>query len=90
MDPDNLNRPKNRDYFRLAFRVLLGVFLMTAGTGHLTWSRLEFRAQVPKWLPFNEDLIVLLSGVFEILLGIALAFINRRRHTIGWIAALGR
>ncbi len=69
-------------------RWLLGLMLMTAGTSHLTFARTEFRAQVPNWVPMNTDLVVVLSGIVEILLGIAIAFWSRKRVFWGWVAAL--
>ena len=58
---------------RLIARVLLGGALIFAGIGHLTVSRLEFQAQVPVWLPFDPDFVVVASGVVEIVLGVGLA-----------------
>jgi uncharacterized membrane protein len=40
---------------------------------------MEFQAQVPPWLPFSPDFVVLASGVVEISLGLALISIQRRR-----------
>ncbi|AWW33320.1 hypothetical protein DN752_23330 [Echinicola strongylocentroti] len=54
------------------FRVLLGLFMLYAGIGHMTFLRAEFQAQVPDWVPFSKDFVVLASGVAEILLGIAM------------------
>ena len=54
---------------------------------HLTTSRLEFQAQVPPWVPFSPDFIVLASGVVEILLGIILAGLRRRKE-VGIATAL--
>lgn len=68
-------------------RTLLGGFLALAGTSHLTWARSEFTAQVPKWLPMNEDLVVVLSGVAEIFLGGSLIAAGKRRARVGWVAA---
>ena len=69
-------------------RIALGLFLMTAGTGHLTWARVEFRAQVPPWVPLDTDLVVVLSGIVEILLGASLVFLPKHRLKVGWIAAV--
>ena len=44
----------------------LGAALLTAGTGHLTNAREEFRAQVPSWFPADPDAVVLVSGVAEL------------------------
>ena len=69
-------------------RILLGAFLLSAGIGHLTWARAEFRAQVPTWLPMNEDMVVVLSGIVEIIMGGALLFLFKNRVTVGWIVAV--
>jgi uncharacterized membrane protein len=66
---------------------LLGLFLLFAGTGHLTFGRVEFRAQVPHWLPLDPDLVVLLSGVVELSLGAALLFLSSRRVLVGAVTA---
>ena len=71
-----------------AGRILLGLFLMFAGIGHLTFSRREFQAQVPPWLPLSPDIVVILSGMVEILLGAGLVFLVNQRVAVGWIAAL--
>ena len=70
------------------FRVLLGAALLVAGIGHLTWLRVEFQAQVPPWLPLDPDLVVVLSGIVEIGLGLALIFLSRYRVAIGWLTAV--
>ena len=72
---------------RGALRVLLGAFLVFAGIAHLTWSRTDFHAQVPGWVPLNVDLVVVLSGVVEIALGAALVLVRRHRALVGWVAA---
>ncbi len=69
-------------------RIILGLFLMLAGTGHLTFQRVEFTAQVPPWLPFSPDFVVLASGVVEILLGASLLFLSKQRTTVGWVVAI--
>ena len=68
-------------------RVILGLFLSLAGIGHLTFQRQEFLAQVPPWLPIEPDLVVVLSGIVEILLGASLLFLSKYRTTVGWIVA---
>ena len=65
---------------RKALQLLLGTVLIYAGISHLTTSRLEFQAQVPNWVPFSADFVVLASGVVEICLGIALASLRYRRY----------
>ena len=68
-------------------QVLLGSALIYTGILHLTSSRLEFQAQVPPWVPFSPDFVVLASGVVEILLGLALAGLRRRKE-VGIVTAL--
>ena len=68
-------------------RILLGAFLVFAGTSHLTVARVEFLAQVPTWLPVNGDLVVILSGIAEIALGLALIFLYKQRVLAGLAAA---
>ncbi|RFS17724.1 hypothetical protein [Emticicia sp. C21] len=73
--------------FQKIFRVLLGLILIYTGTGHLTFLRAEFPAQVPDWVPMNTDLVVVLSGITEILLGLALIFLKSKQVQVGWIVA---
>lgn len=74
---------------RTVGRVLLGGMLVLAGTGHLTFARKAFRAQVPPWVPVDVDTTVLASGVVEIGLGTALlAAPPGRRRLVGIVAAL--
>ncbi len=69
-------------------RILLGLFLLLAGTSRLSFQRTAFLAQVPQWLPIPPDTVVLLSGVVEILLGASLIFLRKKRTTVGWIVAI--
>lgn len=72
---------------RIILRIGLGVFLIFTGISHLTFQRVEFLAQVPNWVPLDGDLVVVLSGLVEIILGAALVFIPRFRVFIGWMTA---
>lgn len=70
-------------------RGLLGSFMVVAGTGHLTFARQDFQAQVPDFVPLDKDTTVLASGVVEIALGLALLLLkgkNRRRMGVGLAA----
>jgi len=67
---------------RTVARVLLGVFVATAGVLHLLRPE-EFRAQVPSWFPIDEDLTVLGSGLVEIVLGVAVVALPRHRRPLG-------
>ena len=57
---------------KIAFQLLLGAFLTSAGTSHLGSNRQEFQAQVPTWLPLDPDFVVITSGLVEIALGLSL------------------
>ena len=67
--------------------IALGSFLAFAGTSHLTFARSEFQAQVPEWVPVDDDVVVLLSGVAELGLGAALILLRKRRVPVGLAAA---
>jgi uncharacterized membrane protein len=72
---------------RTVLRWLLGGALIGAGVGHLTAQRTEFRAQVPGWFPIDEDVVVVVSGIVEIALGLALITLARHRVVVGTIVA---
>lgn len=79
--PDQSSRP------RTIARVILGLFLLVAGIGHLTFGRQAFAAQVPDWLPVADDLVVVGSGVVELALGASLIVLPRHRVALGWLTA---
>lgn len=70
------------------FRILLAIFMIYAGISHLAFNRIEFQEQVPDWVPLSKDLVVILSGVVEIILGLSLAFWKKERVRAGWVLAL--
>jgi uncharacterized membrane protein len=69
------------------FRIGLGVSLLFAGISHLTFARQEFVAQVPRWVPLSDDLVVVLSGIVEITLGSSLILLYKQKVTVGWAVA---
>jgi uncharacterized membrane protein len=73
---------------RLGLKILLGIALTYAGIGHLSFSRIAFQAQVPPWLPMDPDLVVILSGLVEIALGLALIFLKKWERQVGIIVSL--
>ena len=70
------------------FRLILAAFMIYAGVSHLTFNRIDFQAQVPDWLPFEKDLVVVLSGYVEIALGLGLAFWKKQQVNFGWALAV--
>lgn len=69
------------------FRVALGAALAWAGLSHLFWARTDFLAQVPGWIPLDADLVVVLSGIVEVALGVAVIALPRHRVLLGWVLA---
>ncbi|RIV38272.1 hypothetical protein D2V08_00765 [Flagellimonas lutimaris] len=73
------------------FRVVLGLLMIMAGVGHLTFQREEFQAQVPRWLPASDafmDFIVVSSGVVEILLGLTMVLLVKHKVKVGIVLAI--
>ena len=67
-------------------RLALGVVLVGAGISHFTNAE-SFLAQVPSWLP-APDAVVAISGVIEVILGVALLATPRRfQPPLGWVVA---
>lgn len=69
-------------------RILLGLGMLAAGMGHLTFQRKAFQAQVPEWVPLDKDLTVVLSGYVELALGLAMVMGGRYRARYGLALAL--
>lgn len=63
-------------------RSLMGTFMVVAGTGHLTFQRQEFQAQVPDFVPLSKDTTVLASGVVEIALGLGLLALKGQNRVL--------
>lgn len=70
-----------------AARIVLGLFMTTAGIGHLSFARQTFQAQVPTWVPVPADVVVVGSGIVEIALGVAMIALPRRRALVGLLLA---
>lgn len=73
---------------RTVARIPLGLALTFAGVSHLWFSRTDFRAQVPDWVGLDKDFVVIVSGLAEIALGVALLVVRRRRALIGLAVGL--
>ena len=69
-------------------RIVLGLLMILAGIGHLTFLRVPFQAQVPNWVPLDKDLVVVLSGIVEITLGAAMVFLSSRKALAGLVLAV--
>lgn len=62
--------------------------MIFAAVGHLTFRRKEFQAQVPDWVPLEKDLVVVLSGITELLLGLGMIFLIRYKLRAGLALAI--
>ena len=82
---DRTPLPPARPGLQRASRMALGALLLTAGIGHLTFLRRDFRAQVPDWVPIPVDDTVVYSGITEIAIGTSLILVDGPRR-----AALGQ
>ena len=76
---ENIETTKTQNFFR----ILLGIFMITAAFGHFTFQRADFQAQVPNWVPMDKDLVVILSGIVEIALGLGMLFLKKYRVHVG-------
>ena len=85
---ENIQINMNIKLIQNIFRILLAAFMIYAGFSHLTFNRIDFQAQVPDWVPLSKDLVVILSGIVEILFGLALGFWKKVRVKIGWALAM--
>ena len=74
-------------HLRNATQLLLGAALAYAGTTHLTTNRTEFQAQVPNWVSFSADFVVIASGIVEIALGLSLILLWKYRTQVGFLTA---
>ena len=70
-------------FLQTAMRILLGSLMILAAVGHFTFQREEFQAQVPDWIPMSKDIVVILSGVVELALGLAMLFWKSQRVLVG-------
>lgn len=72
---------------RLLGRLLLAAILLIAGVAHLVDTS-EFLGQLPGWAPWR-DAIVIVSGLMEITMGVALlATRERRLAQVGLVIAV--
>ncbi|MCX2486736.1 hypothetical protein [Pedobacter sp. MR2016-24] len=79
---------KKTNTFQNIMRVVLGSFMILAAIGHFTFQRADFQAQVPNWIPLEKDLVVILSGVAEISLGLAMIFWTKQKVKVGIVLAV--
>lgn len=69
-------------------KIGLGLAMIVAGIGHLTFARKTFQAQVPDFVPIPKDLTVVLSGFVEIAFGLAMVFGREKKREIGLALAI--
>lgn len=83
-----MTQPSSPNKLQHTLRIILGTFMLLAGISHLTFSRVEFQAQVPDWIPLSKDLVVILSGIVEIGFGLAMIFWKKERIKVGIALAM--
>jgi uncharacterized membrane protein len=88
MQVDQSNSQIKTTAIQKTFRILLGLFMVAAAIGHLSFQRNEFQAQVPNWIPINKDLTVILSGLLELFFGLSMIFWTKQRVKIGITLAM--
>ncbi|MFC0780290.1 hypothetical protein [Flavobacterium sp. HJSW_4] len=81
---ENIKTSKLQNFIR----IFLGLFMITAAIGHFTFQRTDFQAQVPNWVPLDKDLVVILSGIVEIALGLAMVFLTKYKVKVGITLAI--
>ncbi|MGO1751665.1 MAG: DoxX family protein [Psychroflexus sp.] len=88
--PKNLQwlHGKDTNWVQTICRILLGAALLFAGISHLSFNREEFVAQVPNWVPMATDLVVVLSGIVEIILGFSLIALYKWKVLVGLATAI--
>ena len=82
-----MTSPAADTLLRRVGRVVLGLLMILAGVGHLSFAREAFQAQVPTWVPVPPDVTVLASGAVEIALGAAMILMTKRRAIAGLLLA---
>jgi uncharacterized membrane protein len=83
-----MKQPATTSTLQNVFRIVLGLFMVLAAIGHLTFQRGEFQAQVPEWVPLSKDLVVILSGIVELALGLSMIFWKKQRINTGIALAI--
>ena len=69
-------------------RVTLGLIMIYIGIAHLSFRRIEFQAQVPRWLTSDEsfvDMIVVISGYIEIIFGVLMVWGGKFKAKTGLV-----
>jgi uncharacterized membrane protein len=82
-----MNKITKTNWIQNTLRILLALFMVYVGFSHLTFNRVDFQAQVPDWLPLSKDLVVIMSGIVEMVLGLGLAFWKKERLKFAWALA---
>jgi uncharacterized membrane protein len=62
--------------------------MIFAAIGHFTFLRAEFQAQVPEWVPIGDDAVVIISGIFELALGMGMVFLTKQKVWVGLALAI--
>ena len=77
--------------FQNIIRILLGLVMTYIGIGHLTFLQIDFQAQVPTWITTQNDLvdlIIITSGIIEIILGLLMVIGGKLKVKTGVLLAI--
>ena len=77
--------------FQNTIRILLGLVMTYIGIGHLTFLQIDFQAQVPTWITTQNDLIdliIITSGIIEIILGLLMVIGGKLKVKTGVLLAI--
>jgi uncharacterized membrane protein len=83
-----MTQPVKTTTLQNVLRIVLGSFMVLAAIGHATFQRAAFQAQVPDWVPLSKDLVVILSGIVELVLGLSMIFWKKKRIMTGIALAI--
>jgi uncharacterized membrane protein len=83
-----MTQPATTSTLQNIARIILGLFMVFAAIAHFTFDRAEFQAQVPDWVPVSKDLVVILSGIVEFVLGLSMIFLKSQRINTGIALAI--
>lgn len=83
-----LSKSTSTNTFQKVARIILGLFMIFAAVGHLTFQRAEFQAQVQNWIPMSKDIVVILSGIVEAVLGLGMIFWAKGKVWVGIALAI--
>lgn len=78
-----MKQSNNSIFIKKLAGIGLACLMIFAGLGHVSFYRQEFQAEVPSWLPFDKDWVVIVSGWMELFIGFGMLFLPKLRPYFG-------